>query len=62
MNNLLKGIALATAAQAAEQVSYTVVEIQGKFEVRDYPNLNVAESSESFMTLYGFITGDNSNN
>lgn len=50
---------------ATETPAYAVVKTDGKFEIRDYPELVVATApmrdnmDNSFMTLFRFITGGN---
>ena len=58
-----------TSRQGYRSAPYAVVRTDGKFEVRDYPALTVAEttmsgagSGGSFNRLFGFITGRNANN
>jgi DNA gyrase inhibitor GyrI len=57
-----------TSRSAYESAPYRVVRADGKFELRDYPALTVAETpmaqrgsraDGSFMRLFGFISGDN---
>jgi hypothetical protein len=54
---------------AYESAEYTVVEAESPFEVREYPDLMMAttsmppltkEEDGSFMRLFGYISGDNS--
>lgn len=67
---LLTGIAVvwlvSTSRAATETPNYTVLRTDGKFEIRDYPELTVAttrmESAEmngGFGKLFRFITGTN---
>lgn len=70
---LLVGAALVLAGWNAtrsryESASYTVVRSDGSFELRDYPEMTVVETTmartgknadNSFMRLFGFISGRN---
>jgi len=57
-----------TSRQAYKSAPYTVVRSEGKFELRDYPALTIAEtrmdggSGSSFNRLFSFITGQNAGN
>jgi DNA gyrase inhibitor GyrI len=60
---LIAGFAL--RLQASETAPYTVVQADGKYELRDYPRLTLVEASQStnadsnFMRLFRFIRGGN---
>lgn len=58
-----------TARSAYESADYTVIDLDGAFELRQYPDLMVATTRAetgsqgrdgSFMRLFGFISGRNS--
>jgi len=54
-----------TSRQGSKSAPYAVVRTDGKYELRDYPALTVAETpmtgeaGSSFNRLFGFITGRN---
>ncbi len=57
-----------TARSAYESAAYTVVEEEGRFEIREYPELKLATTSMefqsqgddgSFMRLFRYISGSN---
>ena len=57
---------VSTSRAATETPEYKVIRTDGKFEIRDYPALNVAttpmegeEMNRSFGHLFRFITGSN---
>jgi hypothetical protein len=59
-----------TSRSAYESAEYTVLEQDGPFEIRRYPDLMLATTSMqsglsgddgSFMRLFGYISGDNDN-
>lgn len=55
-----------TSRQGYKSAPYAVVRSDGKFELRDYPALTVAETpmngNSSFSRLFGYITGRNGEN
>ena len=57
-----------TSRQGSKSAPYAVVRSDGKYELRDYPALTIAEtpmnegSGSSFNRLFGFITGRNERN
>ena len=59
------GWLVSTSRAATETPKYDAVKTDGKFEIRDYPELMVAtvpmksDMDNSFMTLFRFITGAN---
>ena len=57
-----------TARAGYESAEYTVIEAEGKYEVREYPDLTLVSTSTnvdsqgrdgSFMKLFGYISGAN---
>lgn len=54
-----------TSRQGYQSAPYAIVRTDGKFELRDYPALTIAEtpmtggSGPSFNRLFGYITGKN---
>jgi DNA gyrase inhibitor GyrI len=71
---VIGGVTIVVGCQTSrhhyESAPYKVVRADGKFELRDYPALTIAETTmtrdskaadNSFMRLFGFITGKNEN-
>ena len=48
-----------TSRTGYETAPYTVVYKDNDYEIRDYPTINIVETSGSFGKLYKFITGSN---
>lgn len=68
LGGLVLFVGCRTSRSGYKSAPFAVVRSDGKFEVRDYPALTVAEtpmdggSGPSFNRLFGFITGRNAEN